>query len=98
MHSPMLFKKIQIPGAVYAVDSVLVNAGMFRNSVTVTGPSGPSVTEGAAAGESVELEEDVGEAEAAAVAVAVGEMEGVDVEDFATIRRDGGLANFRKNL
>ena len=95
MHSPMPFEKNQIPGAVYAVDSVLVNAGMFRNSVTVTGPS---VTEGAAAGESMELEEDVVVAEAAAVAVAVGEMEGEDVEDFAMIRRDGGLANFRKNL
>ena len=78
----MPLEKDQIPGAVYAVDSVLVNAGMLRNSVTVTGPS---VTEGAAASESVELEEGVGEAEAAAAAVEVGETEGEDVADFAVI-------------
>ena len=78
----MPFAKDEIPGAVYAVDSVLVNAGMSRNSVTVTGPS---VAEGAAASESVELEEGVGEAEAAAAAVEVGETEGEDVEDFAMV-------------
>ena len=91
----MPLEKDQIPGAVYAVDSVLVNAGMLRNSVTVTDPS---VTEGAAASEPIELEEGVGEAEAAAVAVEAGEMEEADTGDLAMIRRDGGLANFRKRL
>lgn len=65
----------------YAFDSVLVNAGILWYSVTVTGPTGPSVAEGAAASVSVELEEGVGEAEAAAVADGEGEMEEEDVED-----------------
>ena len=43
----------------YAFDSVLVNAGRLRNSVTVT-------AEGAAGSVSVELEDDVEEADAAA--------------------------------
>ena len=46
----------------YAVDSVLVNAGRLRNSVTV---KGPSVVEDAAAGVSVELGEGVRELETA---------------------------------
>ena len=76
----------------YAVDSVLVNAGMLRNSVTVTGPS---VAEGAAASASVELEEGMGEAEAAAEAIEAGEVEEEeeeDVEDVAVNRKHGCLA------
>ncbi len=68
----------------YAVDTVLVKAGMIRNTVT-----GPSVAEDAAAGVSVELEEAVGEVEAAAAAVEAGEMEEDDAEDVAVIRKDG---------
>ena len=74
----------------YADDTVLVNAGMIRNTVT-----GPSVAEDAAAGVSVELEEAVGEAEAAAAAVEAGEVEEDDAEDVAVIRTDGELANYR---
>ena len=68
----------------YAVDTVLVKAGMIRNTVT-----GPSVAEGAAAGVSVELEEAVGEVEAAAAAVEAGELEEDDAEDVAVTRKDG---------
>ena len=68
----------------YAVDTVLVNAGMKLNTVT-----GPSVVEGAAAGVSVELEVAVGEVEAAAAAVGAGELEEDDAEDVAVIRKDG---------
>ena len=70
----------------YAVDSVLVNAGMLRNSVTVTGPPAPSA-EGAAASVSVELGEGVGECEVAAAVAAfeAGEVEEEDAEDVAAI-------------
>ena len=61
-----------------------MNAGIIRNTVT-----GPSVAEGAAASVSVELEEAVWEAEAAAEAVEAGEVEEADVEDVAVVRKDG---------
>lgn len=80
------------PWAVYAVDSVLVKAGMLRNSVTVTGPP---VAEGAAATVSEELEESVEEAEAAAAAVEAGEVEEEDMEDAVLLlscRRSRGPA------
>ena len=67
----------------YAVDSVLVNAGRLRNSVTVKGPSGVEV---AAAGVSVELEEGVREAETADAGEAEGEE---DVEEAAVTGRRG---------
>ena len=73
----------QIPWAVYAVDSVLVNAGRLRNSVTV---KGPSVVEGAAASVSVELEEGVREVEAAGAGEAEEEE---DVEEAAVTRKRG---------
>ena len=74
------FEEDYIPGAVYAVDSVLVNAGTFWN--TVTG-GGPSVADGAAAGVSEELEEGVGETEDFAAALEAGAWEDEDVEDAA---------------
>ena len=67
----------------YAVDSVLVNAGRLRNSVTV---KGPSVVEGAAASVSVELEEGVREVEAADAGEAEEEE---DVEEAAVTRKRG---------
>lgn len=72
----------QIPWAVYAVDSVLVNAGRLRNSVTV---KGPSVVEDAAASVSVELE-GVREVEAADAGEAEEEE---DVEEAAVTRKGG---------
>ena len=67
----------------YAVDSVVVNAGRLRNSVTVKGPSG---VEDAAAGVSVELEEGEREVEAADAGEAEEEE---DVEEAAvTGKRD----------
>ena len=77
----------------YAVDSVLVNAGMLRNSVTVTGPS---VADGAAASASVELGDALEEAEAAAAPVDAAEVEEEDVEEVAAIQKDGLLASCRR--
>ena len=75
----------------YAVDSVLVNAGRLRNSVTV---KGPSVVEDAAASVSVELEEGVREV----VAVDAGEAEEEeDVEEAAVTGARGRSANCRKS-
>ena len=76
----------------YAVDSVLVNAGTFWN--TVTG-DGPSVADGAAAGVSEELEEGVGEVEDFAAALEAGAWEEEDVEDAAVSKKISCLANCR---
>lgn len=73
----------------YAFDSVLVKAGRLRNSVTVT-------AEGAAGSVSIELEDDVEEADVAAAPVEAGEEEEKDVDSVAVIRKDGWLANCRK--
>ena len=51
--------------------------------------TGPSVAEGAAASESVELEDGVEEAEAAAEAIGAGEEEEEDTEDVAVIPKNG---------
>ena len=67
----------------YAVDSVLVNAGRLRNSVTV---KGPSVVEDAAASVSVELEEGVREVGAADAGEAEEEE---DVEEAAVTGKRG---------
>ena len=79
------FEEDQLPGAVYAVDSVLVNAGTFWNIVI----KGPSVADGAAAGVSEELEEGVGETEDFAAALEAGVWEDEDVEDAAVSGRNG---------
>ncbi|KAL9072769.1 MAG: hypothetical protein Q9161_003310 [Pseudevernia consocians] len=72
---------------------ILVNQEGFAGSARLTGNSSqsrsPSVAEGAAASVSVELEEAVWEAEAAAEAVEAGEVEEADVEDVAVVRKDG---------
>ena len=75
----------------YAFDSVAVNAGRLRNSVTVT-------AEGASESVSVELDNDVEEADAAAAPVEAGEEEEVeeDVEEVAVIQKDGQLVNCKK--
>lgn len=66
------------PWAVYAFDSVLVKAGRLRNSVTVT-------AEGAAGSVSIELEDDVEEADVAAAPVEAGEEEEKDVDSVVSL-------------
>ena len=81
--STHFFERDQIPWAVYAVDSVLVNAGRLRNSVTV---KTPSVVEDSAAGVTVELEEGAREVEAADAGEAEEEE---DVEEAAVTGKRG---------
>lgn len=80
------FEKGHLPAAVYAVDSVLVNARTLWNAVTMTGPS---VVEGAAARVFEEVEGSVGETEVVAAALKAGGLEEDDVDDVAMIRKDG---------